>query len=151
MFFTSYIEAAFKEAEKAALKNEFPIGAVIVSPSGKIISRTHNLVQTNHDPTAHAEILALRDAAEKTGNERLYDHDMYVTLEPCTMCAGAISHARIRRLYYAAEDAKGGAISSGVRFFDAETCLHKPEFYYPFEEERAAKMLKDFAKGLRKC
>lgn len=147
--FTSYIEAAFEEAEKASLKNEFPIGAVIVSPSGEIISRAHNLVQTDHDPTAHAEILALRDATKKIGNERLYDHDMYVTLEPCTMCAGAISHARIRRLYYALEDEKGGAISSGVRFFEAKTCLHKPEFYYPFKEERAAKMLKDFARRLR--
>ena len=93
MSFNNYISAAFAEAKKARDKDEFPIGAVIISPSGDIIARAHNLVRTNNDPTAHAEILALRYAAEAIGNERLYDHDLYVTLEPCTMCAGAISHA----------------------------------------------------------
>ena len=147
--FKNFFALAFEEAQKAFEKKEFPIGAVIVSPTGEVVARAHNLVRTNNDPTAHAEILALKKASEVFKNERLLEHDLYVTLEPCTMCAGAISHARIRRLYYACEDKKGGAISSGIRFFDSPTCLHKPEYYYPFDEAKAQKILQDFASILR--
>jgi tRNA(adenine34) deaminase len=140
--------AAFAEARRAGERGEAPIGAVIVR-DGLIISRAGNRTRANSDPTAHAEILAIRDAARALGNERLAGCDLYVTLEPCAMCAGAISHARLRRLYFAAHDPKGGAVEHGPRFFAQPTCMHAPEVYGGLRESEAAEMLKAFFTGLR--
>jgi tRNA(adenine34) deaminase len=137
------MEIALAEAEAAVAAGEVPIGAVVVR-DGEVIARAFNRTLTDKDPTAHAEMLVLRAAAAQLGNERLADSDLYVTLEPCTMCAAAISHARIRRLYYGAADPKGGAVDSGVRFFAQPTCHHRPEVYSGIGEERAAVMLKTF-------
>lgn len=135
-------------AHAAIAVDEVPVGAVIVR-NGKIIGRGHNRTRIDLDPTAHAEMVAIREATQFLGNDRLEDCDLWVTLEPCTMCAGAIAHARIRRLYYAADDPKGGAVDSGVRFFDAPTCHHKPEVYGGIEGEKAAKLLLDFFQDRR--
>jgi tRNA(adenine34) deaminase len=137
------MEIAFAEAELAVAAGEVPIGAVVVR-DGEVVARAYNRTLTDKDPTAHAEMLVLRAASAQLGNERLADSDLYVTLEPCTMCAAAISLARIRRLYYGAADSKGGAVDSGVRFFASPTCHHKPEIYSGIGEERAGKMLKTF-------
>jgi tRNA(adenine34) deaminase len=137
------MEIALAEAEAAVAAGEVPIGAVVVR-EGEVIARAYNRTLTDKDPTAHAEMLVLRAAAAALGNERLADSDLYVTLEPCTMCTAAISHARIRRLYYGAADPKGGAVDSGVRFFTQPTCHHRPEVYSGIGEERAAVMLKTF-------
>lgn len=134
---------AFDEARAAAGAGEVPIGAVIVK-DGVIISSAHNLPRTRCDPTAHAEVLAIREAARVLGNERLDGCDLWVSLEPCAMCAGAIVHARIARLYYAAGDPKGGAVAHGGRIFDQPTCLHRPEVYSGMGEDEAAQMLRDF-------
>jgi tRNA(adenine34) deaminase len=139
----SFMEIAFAEAELAVAAGEVPIGAVVVR-AGEVVARAYNRTLTDKDPTAHAEMLALRAASAQLGNERLADSDLYVTLEPCTMCAAAISLARIRRLYYGAADSKGGAVDSGVRFFASRACHHKPEIYSGIGEERAGKMLKTF-------
>lgn len=139
---------ALEQARAAVAVDEVPVGAVIVR-DGHIIGRGHNRTRIDQDPTAHAEIVAIRQAARFLGNDRLDDCDLWVTLEPCTMCAGAIAHARLRRLYYGAEDPKGGAVDSGVRFFDAPTCHHKPEVYAGIEGERSAKLLLDFFKNRR--
>jgi tRNA(adenine34) deaminase len=138
-----FMDAALTEARAAALAGEVPVGCVIVH-DGKIIARASNRAIVDKDPTAHAEMMALREAATKLRTERLTDCDLYVTLEPCTMCAAAMSLARIRRLYYGAADPKGGAVESGVRFFDQPTCHHKPEVYGGIGEERSAAMLKEF-------
>ena len=138
-----FMDIAFAEAELAARAGEVPVGAVVVRGS-EIIARAHNRPLAERDPTAHAELLSLRAAAGAIGDERLSGCDLYVTLEPCTMCAAAISLARIRRLYYGAADSKGGAVDSGVRFFALPTCHHKPEIYSGIGEERAGKMLKTF-------
>ncbi len=135
-------------ARAAIAVGEVPVGAV-VAHDGKIIGRGHNRTRIDHDPTAHAEIVAIREAARFVGNDRLEDCDLWVTLEPCTMCAGAIAHARIRRLYYAADDPKGGGVDSGVRFFDASTCHHRPEVYAGIEAESSAQLLLDFFRGRR--
>ena len=135
-------------ARAAIAVGEVPVGAVVVH-DGKIIGRGHNRTRIDHDPTAHAEIVAIREAARFVGNDRLEDCDLWVTLEPCTMCAGAIAHARIRRLYYAADDPKGGGVDSGVRFFDTPTCHHRPEVYAGIEAERSAQLLLDFFRGRR--
>ena len=135
-------------AQAAIAVGEVPVGAVVVK-DGKIIGRGHNHTRIDHDPTAHAEIVAIRQATQFLGNDRLEDCDLWVTLEPCTMCAGAIAHARIGRLYYGADDPKGGSVDSGVRFFDAATCHHKPEIYAGIEGERSAKLLLDFFKERR--
>ena len=135
-------------ADAAIAIDEVPVGAVVVR-DGQIIGRGHNRTRIDHDPTAHAEIVAIRQATQFLGNDRLDECDLWVTLEPCTMCAGAIAHARIGRLYYGADDPKGGAVDSGVRFFDAPTCHHKPEIYAGMEGERAAKLLLDFFQGRR--
>ena len=137
------MDLALKAAEKAGKSGEVPIGCVIVR-DGELIATAGNRTLTDRDPTAHAEVLAIREAAEKLGTERLTDCDLYVTLEPCTMCAAAISFARIRRLYYGAPDPKGGAIESGVRFFSAPTCLHRPEVYGGIGETEAAALLRKF-------
>jgi tRNA(adenine34) deaminase len=134
---------ALKTAENAGKAGEVPIGCVIVR-NHEVIAAAGNRTLTDRDPTAHAEILALREAAEKIGTERLVDCDLYVTLEPCTMCAAAISFARIRRLYYGAADPKGGAVDSGVRFFASSTCHHAPEVYSAVGENEAATLLKEF-------
>lgn len=146
--YTSFMDAALALAKAAVKIGEVPVGAVVVQ-SGKIIGRGHNRTRIDHDPTAHAEIVAIREAARFLGNDRLEDCDLWVTLEPCTMCAGAIAHTRIRRLYFGASDAKGGAVDSGVRFFDSPTCHHKPEVYAGMEEETSAKLLMDFFRGRR--
>lgn len=135
-------------AHAAITVDEVPVGAVIVR-NGKIIGQGHNRTRIDHDPTAHAEIVAIRQATEFLGNDRLEDCDLWVTLEPCTMCAGAIAHARLRRLYYGADDPKGGAVESGVRFFDAPTCHHKPEVYAGIDGESSAKLLMEFFLGRR--
>jgi tRNA(adenine34) deaminase len=144
----SYMDLALKAAETAEKSGEVPIGCVIVR-DGAVVATAGNRTLTDRDPTAHAELLALREAAAKLGSERLVDCDLYVTLEPCTMCAGAISFARIRRLYYGAADPKGGAVESGVRFFASPTCHHTPEVYSGLGESEAAGLLKDFFKARR--
>ncbi|HXL68683.1 MAG TPA: nucleoside deaminase [Xanthobacteraceae bacterium] len=137
------MEIAFAEAELAVAAGEVPIGAVVVR-AGEVVARAYNRTLSDKDPTAHAEMLVLRAAAAQLGNERLADSDLYVTLEPCTMCAAAISLARVRRLYFGAADPKGGAVDSGVRFFTQPTCHHRPEVYSGIGEERAAQMFKTF-------
>ena len=144
----SFMDLALKAAEKAGKSGEVPIGCVIVR-DGKVLAAASNRTLTDRDPTAHAEILAIRDAARKFGSERLTGCDLYVTLEPCTMCAGAISFARIRRLYYGAADPKGGAVESGVRFFASPTCHHVPEIYSAVGDNEAAALLKEFFKARR--
>ena len=139
----SFMDLALKTAENAGKSGEVPIGCVIVRDF-QVIATAGNRTLTDRDPTAHAEILAIRQATEVTGSERLVDCDLYVTLEPCTMCAGAISLARIRRLYYGAPDPKGGAVESGVRFFASPTCHHVPEVYSAVGETEAATLLKEF-------
>lgn len=137
------MRAALAAARAAALAGEVPVGAVIVQ-DGQIIATAANAPRARHDPTAHAEILAIRTAAAALSRDRLDGCDLWVTLEPCAMCAGAISHARIDRLYYAADDAKGGAITHGPRFFTQPTCHHRPEVYAGIGEGEAAALLKDF-------
>jgi len=139
---------ALSLADAAIAVGEVPVGAVVVR-QGEIIGRGHNRTRIDHDPTAHAEIVAIRQATRFLGNDRLEDCDLWVTLEPCTMCAGAIAQARIARLYYGADDPKGGAVDSGVRFFDAPTCHHRPDIYAGMEGERSAKMLLDFFQDRR--
>ena len=137
------MDLALKAAESAGNAGEVPIGCVVVR-NNEVIATAANRTLTDRDPTAHAEVLALRQAAKTIGSERLVDCDLYVTLEPCTMCAGAISFARIRRLYYGAADPKGGAVDSGVRFFASPTCHHAPEVYSAVGEQEAAMLLKEF-------
>jgi tRNA(adenine34) deaminase len=144
----SFMDLALKAAEAAGQAGEVPIGCVIVR-SGEVIATAGNQTLTDRDPTAHAEVLAIRAAASQLGSERLTECDLYVTLEPCTMCAAAISFARIRRLYYGAPDPKGGAVESGVRFYASPTCHHVPEVYSAVGEAEAATMLKDFFKARR--
>lgn len=144
----SFMDLALKQAEIAETAGEVPIGCVIVR-DGAVIAQAGNRTLADRDPTAHAEILAIREAARVTGSERLTDCDLYVTLEPCTMCAGAISFARIRRLYYGAADPKGGAVDSGVRFFASPTCHHAPEIYPSVGESEAAALLTNFFKARR--
>ena len=137
------LSVAFEEARAAEARGEAPIGAAIAR-AGEVIARAGNRTREDSDPTAHAEVLAIREAARRLGNARLADCDLYVTLEPCAMCAGAISHARIRRLYYAAPDPKGGAVDHGPRFFAQPTCHHAPEVYGGLREREAAEMLRAF-------
>jgi tRNA(adenine34) deaminase len=139
---------AIAAARRAGSLGEVPVGAVIVR-DGQVLASAHNQPRAAHDPTAHAEMIAIRAAAASLGDERLAGCDLYVTLEPCTMCAAAISFARIRRLYYGAADPKGGAVESGVRFFDAPTCHHAPEVYGGIRESEAAALLRSFFAGLR--
>ncbi|ABC64629.1 nitrogen fixation protein [Erythrobacter litoralis HTCC2594] len=139
---------ALEEARKAADAGEVPIGAVVVKGE-KVIVAAHNSPRTDHDPTAHAEIAAIRAAAKALGQERLEGCDLWVTLEPCAMCAGAISHARIARLYYAASDPKGGAVEHGAKVFDHSQCLHAPEVYSGMGEDEAADMLRGFFRERR--
>jgi tRNA(adenine34) deaminase len=138
------MDLALAEAEAAGLAGEVPIGAVLVSASGEVLARAGNRTLELRDPTAHAELLAIRQACAKLGSERLTGCDLYVTLEPCAMCAAAISFARIRRLYFGAPDPKGGAVEHGPRLFAQATCHHSPEVYGGIGEARVAALLKQF-------
>src|SRR6187551_3419812 len=144
----TFMDLALDEAHAAAETGEVPIGCVVVH-DGDMIAQAGNRTRCDRDPTAHAEMLAIRQAAAALGSERLPDCDLYVTLEPCTMCAAAISFARIRRLYYGAADPKGGAVESGVRFFSSPTCHHRPDVYGGMSEAEAARLLKDFFRERR--
>lgn len=138
-----FMQRALELARASAQAGEVPIAAVVTC-GGEIVAEAHNAPRTLADPTAHAEILAIREAAQKLGQDRLTGCDLWVTLEPCAMCAGAISHARIARLYYAASDPKGGAVEHGARVFEQEQCLHRPEIYAGIGEAEAAELLRGF-------
>src|SRR5262249_9745949 len=144
----SFMQFALEEARAAQARGEVPIGCVIVR-EGEVVARAGNRTLADRDPTAHAELIAIRAAAAALGSERLTACDVHGTLEPCAMCAAAISFARIRRLYYGAADPKGGAVESGVRFFASPTCHHRPEVYGGISETEAATLLKDFFKERR--
>jgi tRNA(Arg) A34 adenosine deaminase TadA len=139
-----HMELALREAHAAAARGEVPIGAVLVSPAGEVVAAAGNRTRELSDPSAHAEMLVIREGGAKLGSERLIDHDLYVTLEPCPMCAAVISFARIRRLYYAASDPKGGGVEHGPRVFSHATCHHKPELYPGLGETEAASILRTF-------
>jgi tRNA(adenine34) deaminase len=143
------MERALREARLAAERGEVPIGAVIVGPDGVVLAEAGNRTEEARDPTAHAEMLVIRAAAAKLGAPRLVDCDLYVTLEPCPMCAQAISFARIRRLYWGAADPKGGGVEHGPRIFDQPTCHHKPELYPGIAEAEAGALLRAFFKERR--
>lgn len=147
--FSGLMEIALEEARAAAARGETPVGAVISRPGGEIIARAGNRPRELNDPTAHAEILAIRAACAKLGQERLSGLDLHVTLEPCAMCAAAISFARIGRLYFGASDPKGGAVESGGRFFNQPTCHHAPEIYSGIAERELAALLKGFFRERR--
>ena len=138
------MELALTQARAAAAAGEVPVGAVLLGPDGAVLAQAHNLVETRHDPTAHAEVLVIRAAAAALGSPRLTGCDLYVTLEPCAMCAQAISLARVRRLYYAAYDPKGGGVEHGARVFSHATCHHAPEVYGGLYEDQAAALLRTF-------
>jgi tRNA(adenine34) deaminase len=141
----SFMSFALAEAEKAAARGEVPVGAILVEgASGKLLAASGNRVEELHDPTAHAELLVLRAGAALLGSARLDQCDLHVTLEPCAMCAAAISHARIRRLYFGAYDPKGGAVEHGPRWFAQPTCHHRPELYGGIDEVRAGELLEKF-------
>jgi tRNA(adenine34) deaminase len=139
---------ALEAARAAAADGEVPVGAALVR-KGRVIATAANAPRTLHDPTAHAEIQVIRAAARALGRDRLEDCDLWVTLEPCAMCAGAIAHARIARLYYAASDPKGGAVEHGPRFFGQPTCHHRPEIYPGIGEAEAGALLRDFFRERR--
>jgi len=144
----NFMDAALEEAKRAAGRQEVPVGAVVVH-NNKIIARAGNRTLELNDPSAHAEVIAIREACEKLGSQRLNDCDLYVTLEPCTMCAALISFARIRRLYIAAEDTKGGGVLNGVAFYDQSTCHHAPEIYSGMQETVSGELLRSFFKERR--
>jgi tRNA(adenine34) deaminase len=146
---TSPMALALDEARQAARRGEVPVGAVLTGPDGALIARAGNRTLELQDPTAHAEILVIRAGAAVLGSERLTGCSLYVTLEPCTMCAAAISFARITRLYFGADDEKGGAVEHGVRFFAAPTCHHAPEVYGGIGASEAAALLREFFKARR--
>ncbi len=143
------MEAALVEARAAAERGEVPIGCVVVGPDGAVLARAGNRTEETRDPTAHAELLAIRAAAKKLGAPRLVDCDLYVTLEPCPMCAQAISFARLRRVYYGASDPKGGGVEHGARIFDQPTCHHRPEVYPGIAEQEAGELLRVFFRERR--
>jgi tRNA(adenine34) deaminase len=144
----SFMDMALEEARAAGKRGEVPVGCVIVR-DGQVLARAGNRTVAHRDPTAHAEIVAIRQAATHLASERLEGCDLYVTLEPCAMCAGAVSFARIRRLYYGAADPKGGAVDNGVKFFTSPTCHHRPEVYGGLAEAEAAALLKEFFRERR--
>ena len=145
---TTFMQIALEEARAAGARGEVPVGCVIARDN-TMIARAGNRTLADRDPTAHAELIAIRAAAAALGSERLTDCDLHVTLEPCTMCAAAISFARIRRLYFGAADPKGGAVEHGVRFFAAPTCHHRPEIYGGIGESECASLLKEFFQARR--
>ena len=140
---------ALAEAELAGADGEVPVGAVLVDADGVVLARAHNRTERDKDPTAHAELLVIREGARARGSPRLVGCDLYVTLEPCPMCAAAIGFARIRRLYYGASDPKGGGVEQGARIFDQKTCHHRPEVYAGIGEDQAAALLKTFFRARR--
>jgi tRNA(adenine34) deaminase len=144
----SFMDMALQEARISGERGEVPVGCVIVR-GHEILTRAGNRTLADRDPTGHAEIIAIRDAAARLGSERLEECDLYVTLEPCVMCAGAVAFARIRRLYYGAADPKGGAVDNGVRFFSSPACHHRPEVYGGIAAAEASALLKDFFKERR--
>lgn len=150
MKFRSHMDAAFEEARKAQARGEVPVGAVVVSSEGKIIGRGGNETRAGCDPTAHAEIVAIREACAALGVERLIGCDLYVTLEPCPMCAAAISNARIARLYYGASDPKSGGVAHGARVFAHSQCHHAPEVYDGIGAVEAEELLRTFFAARRK-
>jgi len=150
MFDNNPMQKALAEARAAALRGEVPVGAVVVDvETGRILARAGNRTEEMNDPTAHAEMLAIREAASILANPRLDNCDLYVTLEPCPMCAAAISFARLRRLYFGTYDAKGGGVDHGPRVFEQSTCHHRPEVIGGMEETASAMLLKEFFKDLR--
>lgn len=142
--FNSHMEAALAEARAAAGRGEVPVGAAVVAPDGKLVARAGNRCREMSDPSAHAEMLAIRAACAAIGSERLPGHDLYVTLEPCAMCAGVIAAARLRRVYFAAPDPKSGGVEHGARVFDHAQAHHAPEVYGGINEAEAARLLRDF-------
>lgn len=149
MTFRSYMEIALDEARAAAARGEIPVGAVVVSPAGEVVARAGNRTRELADPSAHAEMLAIRTACAAAGSERLPGHDLYVTLEPCPMCAAAIGFARIARLYYGASDPKSGGVAQGPRVFAHPQCHHVPEIYDGIGAGEAESLLKAFFVSLR--
>ncbi len=147
--FRSHMDQALAEARTAAERGEVPVGAVVVAPDGRVVAAAGNRTRELNDPTAHAEILALRAACAAAGSERLPDHDLYVTLEPCPMCAAAISFARIGRLYFGADDPKSGGVAHGARVYSHRQCHHAPEVYDGIGAEEAAALLRAFFEGRR--
>jgi tRNA(adenine34) deaminase len=143
------MERALAQARAAAERGEVPVGAVIAGPSGELLAEAGNRSEETNDPTAHAEMLAIRAAAARLGAPRLVECDLYVTLEPCPMCAQAISFARIRRLYWGASDPKGGGVEHGPRIFDQPTCHHRPELYPGLGEREAGELLRGFFRERR--
>lgn len=141
--------AALQEAAEAARRGEVPVGALVLGPDNQLLSKAGNRIVQLKDPTAHAEILAIREACRKTGWERLVDCTLYVTLEPCAMCAGALSLARLKTIYYGAPDPKGGAIHHGPKFYDQPTCHHRPTVIHGILEKECSTILKEFFKRLR--
>jgi tRNA(Arg) A34 adenosine deaminase TadA len=145
----AYLSIALTEAKAAGERGEVPIGAVLVSAEDVVIARTGNRIVEMHDPTAHAEMIAIREGAKRLGNERLIGTTLYVTLEPCAMCAGAISLARVERLVYAAADPKGGAVEHGPRYFAQVTCHHRPVVERGGDADEAGRLLRDFFRARR--
>ncbi len=144
MQFKSFMEIALEEARLAAARGEVPVGAVVISPQGAVLARAGNQMRAQKDPSAHAEVLAIRSACKALGSERLSGCDLYVSLEPCPMCAGLIAAARIDRLYYGACDPKSGGVAQGPQVFRHAQCHHKPQVYSGIAEEQAAALLRDF-------
>lgn len=149
MTFRSFMDVALTEARAAAARGEVPVGAVIVDAAGQVVAQAGNRTRELHDPTAHAEVLAIRAACAKVGSERLVGHDLYVTLEPCAMCAAALASARIARLYYGASDPKSGGVAQGARVFAHPQCHHVPEVYDGIDATAAERLLKAFFAGKR--
>ena len=149
MTFISHMDAALSDARAAAARGEVPVGAVLVGPDGQVVARAGNRTRELNDPTAHAEMLVIRQACAALGSERLTGHDLYVTLEPCPMCAAAISFARIRRLYYGAADPKSGGVAHGARVFAHPQCHHAPEVYDGIAAAEAEDLLKAFFNARR--
>ena len=147
--FTSFMELALEEARAAARRGEVPVGAVMVAPDGNVVARAGNRTRELRDPTAHAEVLVIRAACRAAGSERLAGHDLYVTLEPCPMCAAAISAARVARLYYGAADPKSGGVAVGARVFSHPQCHHVPEVYDGIGAAQSEQMLRTFFVGRR--
>lgn len=148
-FLSSWMDTALAMAEEAAAMGEVPVAAIIISPEGEVLAKATNRVERDQDPTAHAEILAIRAASKALGNSRLDGCDLWVTLEPCPMCAGAISHARINRLYYGTDDVKSGGVQNGARVFSQSSCHHAPEVYSGISAHKAGEMLTAFFKAKR--
>ena len=147
---TDPMEIAIKEAKKAYLLNEVPVGAVITDKDGNVIAKAFNQVEKNQDPTAHAEILVIKEATLKIKNKYLIDYNLYVTLEPCSMCASAIQNTRIKRLYFGCNDEKSGAVNNGAKIFNQKNCNHKPEIYDGIKESECSFLIKHFFSEIRK-